>query len=207
MELLLIRHGLPVRREVSEGIADPELSAEGHQQARLLADYLSAERIDALYASPLRRAIQTAQPLSELSGVALGIEDGVAESDRDSSEYIPVEELKAADDPRWHAMVNDGYALGAEGLREFHHRVVTSLEAVIDRHPGGKVAVACHAGVINVYLAHLLGVPLGAWVCHPGYTGIHRVIASRRGHRNVRTMNETAHLRGSGLTIAPGWVG
>jgi probable phosphoglycerate mutase len=53
----------------------------------------------------------------------------------------------------------------------------------------------------------VLGLPAGRWVCHPGYTAIHRIAASRQGHRNVVTMNETAHLRGSGLIISPGRVG
>ncbi|HBU74808.1 MAG TPA: histidine phosphatase family protein, partial [Acidimicrobiaceae bacterium] len=46
MELLLIRHALPIRREVTEGAADPPLSDIGRQQAQLLADYLASEQID-----------------------------------------------------------------------------------------------------------------------------------------------------------------
>ena len=68
MELLLIRHGLPVRRELEAGAADPELSEAGHAQAQHLADYLGAEDLDAVYASPLRRAYQTAQPLAARQG-------------------------------------------------------------------------------------------------------------------------------------------
>ena len=68
MELLFIRHALPIRREVTEGAADPPLSDIGHQQAQLLTDYLASEHIDAIYASPLKRAVETAQPLSERHG-------------------------------------------------------------------------------------------------------------------------------------------
>lgn len=64
MELLLIRHALPVRRELEDGIADPQLSPEGLAQADRLADYLSSEKIHAVYASPLQRAQQTAAPLA-----------------------------------------------------------------------------------------------------------------------------------------------
>ena len=59
MELLLIRHALPIRRELTEGRADPELADIGHQQAAHLASYLAEERIDTLYASPMLRARQT----------------------------------------------------------------------------------------------------------------------------------------------------
>lgn len=56
MELLLIRHALPVRREVAQGAADPELSEAGHAHAAHLAEYLASEEIRALYSSPLQRA-------------------------------------------------------------------------------------------------------------------------------------------------------
>ena len=56
MELVLVRHGLPVRRELTEGIADPELAPDGVTQAERLAEYLASEDIAAVYVSPLRRA-------------------------------------------------------------------------------------------------------------------------------------------------------
>ncbi len=200
-----------MRQESRNGIADPRLAPEGEEQARRLAAYLAAEQLGAVYSSPLRRAVETARPLAERLRLEVRIVDEVAEFDRDASEYVPVEELKAADDPRWHALVGNGPAAGPAAtdadLEAFRARVVGAVEGLVAAHPGERIAVACHAGVINVYLAHVLGLPAGRWVCHPGYTAIHRIAASRQGHRNVVTMNETAHLRGSGLTISPGWAG
>src|SRR3954470_8366154 len=64
VELLLVRHALPVRREMEIGAADPELSENGQAQAALLAESLAAEApLDALYSSPLQRARQTAAPI------------------------------------------------------------------------------------------------------------------------------------------------
>jgi 2,3-bisphosphoglycerate-dependent phosphoglycerate mutase len=89
VELLLIRHALPVRRELEIGAADPELSENGHAQAKHLAEYLAAEApLDALYASPLNRARQTAAPIAERFGLEVVLEDGVAEWDRYSNEYV-----------------------------------------------------------------------------------------------------------------------
>lgn len=201
MELMLIRHGLPVRRELSEGIADPELAPAGHEQARHLARYLADEPIDAIYSSPLQRAHQTALPLAAAKGLPITIVDDVAESDRNSSEYVPIEELKATDDPRWHAMARGDYSFGEESLPTFQARVVVALEGLIARHPGQRVAVTCHGGVINMYLCHVLGIEPRQALFYPNYTSIHRVAASRRGHRNVVTMNETSHLRGTGLPM------
>jgi 2,3-bisphosphoglycerate-dependent phosphoglycerate mutase len=70
-------------------------------QARHLAEYLAAEApLDALYTSPLNRARQTAAPVAEHFGLDVVVDDGVAEWDRHSNDYVPIEELKAADDPR-----------------------------------------------------------------------------------------------------------
>ena len=69
MELLFIRHALPQRVEGFEGPADPELSEAGQHQARHLAEYLAFERIHAVFASPLRRAMQTAEPVAERQSI------------------------------------------------------------------------------------------------------------------------------------------
>jgi 2,3-bisphosphoglycerate-dependent phosphoglycerate mutase len=73
MELLLIRHALPVRREVLESAADPDLSEAGLEQARLLADYLSEEEVHAIYASPMQRAIQTSASTTRSKASSLRI--------------------------------------------------------------------------------------------------------------------------------------
>ena len=199
MELILIRHALPVRREVADGAADPELSREGTHQARLLADYLGVEVLDALYTSPMRRAVQTAEPLAQVTGLSPVVVPGVAEWDQHSSEYIPVEELKATNDPRWQEMVKGGWT-SEEIPQEFSRRVLESLEGIIARHRGHRVAVTCHGGVINEYLAHVLGLGSRQFF-YPNYTSIHRVAASGTGHRSILSVNETPHLRGSGLPI------
>ena len=132
---------MPNRRENSDGPADPELSEAGHAQAAHFAAYMHLEHIDALYSSPLRRAVQTAEPLAELKSMDIGLVPGVAEFDQHSNEYIPVEELKAANDPRWREMM-DGAWSSEEDQAEFHERVISSLERIINDHPGGQIGRA-----------------------------------------------------------------
>ena len=201
MELVLIRHALPVRRELLEGAADPELSEAGHRQARLLADYLAVEAVHAIYASPLRRAVQTAEPLAERLSLPITELDGIAEYDRHSNEYVPVEELKATNDPRWHQIVNNEWPDVTETLDEFADRIHTTLEGVVSAHRGQNVAVVCHGGVINAYLARVLRTADTTGFFYPNYTSIHRVVAARTGERQILTINETSHLRGTGLPI------
>jgi probable phosphoglycerate mutase len=197
VELILVRHALPIRRENSVGPADPELSQEGHAQAQLFADYISTENIDALYTSPLQRARQTADPLASIKAMSPIVVDGIAEFDQHSNEYIPVEELKAANDPRWMEMINGTWTTPDEA-QEFTDRVIDSLEMIVSQHRGGRVVVTCHGGVINEYLAHVLGLENRQFF-YPNYTSIHRIAASSNGHRSILSINEVAHLRNSGL--------
>jgi probable phosphoglycerate mutase len=193
--LLLIRHGLPERVEGADGPADPVLTAEGRRQAERLADWLAHEQLDHLVSSTLRRAQETAAPVGERMSLEVELIKGLSEFDADADSYIPIEELRAAKDPRFYAMVEGRWdELGSShDPASFAELVVETVEGVIDRFPSQRVAVVCHGGVINLYLAHILGIARPLWF-DPGYTSISRVAASREGPRTVVSVNETAHL-------------
>jgi 2,3-bisphosphoglycerate-dependent phosphoglycerate mutase len=191
MDLLLIRHALPVRIEDGDGPADPELSDEGWGQAGALAAWLADEEIDVMVASPLRRAQETAEPLASLLELEVATVDGLAEFDRNAPWYIPIEELKAADDPRWHAMIAGEWDLDPD---EFQRSVVEAVDGIIAEHPGRTVAAVCHGGTINAYLSAVLGLDRLMFFV-PDYTSVSRVRASRSGPRSLVSLNETAHLR------------
>lgn len=188
MELILIRHGLPVRSDES---SDPELSAEGHEQSRKVAAWLAHEGADAVWSSPMRRAVQTAQPFADHLGRGISVHEGVAEFDRDAGSYIPMEVLKRENYEAWLAMANGEHAMDID---LFSATVANALEAVIAAHPGQRVAVFCHGGVINVWTAHILGMAPRLFF-EPGYTSVHRYMCARGGQRNVVALNERAHLR------------
>lgn len=195
MELLLIRHALPVRIEGAEGPADPPLSEAGHGQARALTEWLAPEPIDRLYTSPMARARETAAPLASAREIDAIVTEGVAEFDKDADSYVPMEELKAAGDPRWQEIVDGGYFGDGDLTPEaFQSTVVDAVEQIISDNAGGVAAVVCHGGVINAYLAHILGLDTLLFF-EPTYTSINRVRASRRGHRMLVSANEAPHLR------------
>ena len=195
MEIVLVRHGLPLRVELETGIADPELAAEGHEQAAKMAAYLGVEDVEAVYVSPLRRALETASPLCKVLGLEAVVSEGVAEFDRNSREYVPVEELRATNDPRWEKLLRGEWDGVDEDPSLFKARVVATVEDMIARHPGGRVVVVCHGGVINQYLAHVLGIETHVGFFYPKYTSIHRVMAARSGQRSIVSINEASHLR------------
>ena len=193
VHLVLIRHALPVRLEASNGPADPPLDDLGHRQAEAMAAALATEPFDALYSSPLLRARQTAEPLAAVTGLDCGVIDGVAEWDRNAPAYVPLEQLRR-ERPDVIADMAAGRweALGID-MDAFVTRVRTSLEAVAAQHRGERVGVVCHGGVINVYLAGVLGLPRLLFF-EPGYTSISRV-AVADGGAGILSINETGHLR------------
>ena len=196
MDVLLIRHAEPVRLEVAEGPADPPLHERGRDQAARLATWLVDEQLDAVISSPLRRAVETAEPVAEAIGLPVEIADGVAEYDRNLGWYIPIEELRATNDERWKAMAAGNYFGEEEDADSFTERVVGAIEELIDRHPGGRIAVICHGGVLNVYISRVLQRTGSPMFFMPRYTSISRVAAQRGGARSIVSLNETAHLRG-----------
>jgi probable phosphoglycerate mutase len=193
MELILIRHGLPEHIMTDDGSpADPPLSETGHQQAQLMAEWLEDKHIDFLYSSPMQRAFQTAEPLSKAKNLERELREGVAEYDRHADHYIPVEELKKFDYDRWLRLMRG--EVDDIDFPAFCKTVVSTMNEIIDAHPGKTVAVVCHGGVINVWTAHVLGMELRMFFS-PIYTSINRYMAASSGERSLITLNEHSHLK------------
>ena len=80
--LYLVRHGRTAGNQVRHvGWADDPLDEAGREQVRALVADLAAEPIDVVYASPLRRAVETARPIAETHAAPLHLRDGLKEID------------------------------------------------------------------------------------------------------------------------------
>lgn len=184
-----------MRIEQSEGPADPGLTERGRRQAEAVADWLAAERFDAVYTSPLRRASETAGAIAGRQSLEVRVSDDIREYDAGLNRYIPYEEMKANRDEHWVALAEDRLEdLVPEGA-EFRKRVSAAVEEIIAAHPGQRVVAVAHGGAINVALAEVLNLHRDLWV-EVEYASISRVAASRQGARSIVSVNETGHLRG-----------
>jgi probable phosphoglycerate mutase len=195
VELVLIRHGLPIRVENEPGTpADPPLSEEGREQARLVADWLAPEGFDVVYSSPMRRAVETAEPLAARLGLEVTIDDELAELDRGHHFYVPVEELKATGDPRYEQLLK-GELYADVDVETWSKVAALAVQRVVEAHPGQRIALFAHGGVINAYLSTLLGLDT-MFFFGPGYTSISRVKVGDYSERlMLHSLNEQAHLR------------
>lgn len=192
MQLLLIRHALPLRSEPGQG-SNPDLSEEGIEQAKRLPDALARFPITRLVSSPQRRSMQTAQPVADALGLSIEIDERLAEYDRDMEHYIPIEQI-AAEFPEELARLASGHLPSSVDEAAFLNRInagIRDLAAVGDHDD--TVAVFTHGGVINGLLHTILGTEKVLCV-NVDYAGVTRLLSSREGNLYVAAVNGTEHV-------------
>jgi len=192
VQVLLIRHALPLRSEPGEG-SDPDLSEEGIEQAKRLPDALARFPITRLVSSPQRRAVQTAQPVADALGLGIDIDDRLAEYDRDLAHYIPIEQI-AAEYPAELARLASGHLPSTVDEEAFLARIDDGIRDVASTGDHeATVAVFSHGGVINGLLHAILGTERILCV-NVDYAGITRLLSSRKGDLYVASVNGTEHV-------------
>lgn len=142
----------------------------------------------------MRRARETAAPLSLATGLPVTIEPALEEYDGGRRSYVPLHEIVDRDHPRLR-QVRSGMLPEHVDVAAFRRRVSDGLERVIASAPGRRTVVCfCHAGVVNAYATTLLGIerPLPFPI---DYVSVTRILASREGRRVVCSLNETGHTR------------
>jgi broad specificity phosphatase PhoE len=200
-ELLLIRHGqqeYDVNGPVSE-LLDPPLSELGRTQARLVGMALSTERIDHVYASPLQRALDTGKEIARHHRIEPTVIEDLREvgifaempRDRTPLEFIGRLALAGARERMVTEKSWDVYPY-SESSAAFRKRVVNAIEGILTSHPGERIAIACHGGVINSYVGHIIGSKYDMFF-RPAHTSIN-VVAGGEGRRALYRLNDVHHL-------------
>ncbi|MGZ4529603.1 MAG: histidine phosphatase family protein [Mycobacterium sp.] len=192
MQLLLVRHALPLRSEHGEG-SDPDLSDEGLAQIARLPKALDRFPISRVVSSPQRRAIQTAEPVAAARELAVEIDDRFAEYDRDLPLYIPVEQIREERPEEW-ARLAQGHLPSAVDEEAFLARVRAAVDDLVAAgDPDDTVAVFSHGGVINVLLHQILGT--SRLLSFPvDYASVTRLLFSRSGQATVAGVNGVEHV-------------
>jgi broad specificity phosphatase PhoE len=205
MQVLLVRHALPLRSKPGEG-SDPELSEAGLAQVGRLPTALDRFPVGRVVSSPQRRAVQTAAPVAAARELPVDIDDRFAEYDRDLPLYIPVEQIRAERPEEWARMAS-GHLPSAVDEDAFRARVRAGLaDLVAAAGHDDTVAVFSHGGVINVLLHEILGT--ARLLSFPiDYASVTRLLFSRSGQATVVTVNAVEHvwdLLPRNLRTAPG---
>jgi broad specificity phosphatase PhoE len=202
--LFLIRHG---RSDLDSGDMtvtvrgrqwDPPLGEEGRLQAELLGRRLAMMPPPAaVYCSTFQRARETIAPyvsrtgcdvtyLEELGEAFIGAWEGMSfeEIVKDDEEMLPLFRNQEA---MWRR------APGAEPLPRLQERATAAIEAALARHPQGDVIVVAHGGIINAYIAPILGLHELEMFFLPDNTSINTVVVEG-DRRSVRFLSDVRHL-------------
>jgi alpha-ribazole phosphatase/probable phosphoglycerate mutase len=161
---VLVRHAATAAGAARmSGRSDTPLSDGGRRQvARLAARIAAGPPFDAIYTSPLSRAVETARalgaarPCAALQEIDCGVVDGA-----------PVDEVRSRHGELWAANLaqddEDFRWPGGESYRELRRRCVAAIARLAARHRGGRVAVVTHAGVISQVIGAIHGRSAAAW--------------------------------------------
>ena len=202
-EIALVRHGQQ-RRATSPVFTpsewvDPPLSDIGYRQAEVVGKSFAEEQVDVVVCSHLKRAHETALAIASHHGLEplvlpdlrevetyRDLDDGVSPAEALSEPYWRGVQERFPSERRW-----DLVPFGESGA-ELRHRVVSTVEGLLALHPQARLVVVCHGGVINAYLAHLLGITEDMFFL-PAHASVSRV--RRLGPRRaLHSLNDRHHL-------------
>jgi len=158
--LLLVRHGETDWNADGrlQGHTDRPLSDFGRRQARQLAEELAEEKLDAIYASDLSRARETAEIVGVLLGLGVVIDPGLREKDWGTWEGLT-------------GVERDRVEFVGESTEAHQERMLGALRRIAERHSGGRVLVVTHGGSMRRVQTVALGMALpvvencGRWLC------------------------------------------
>jgi len=202
---LLVRHGQTAwNKDIRfRGTTDLPLSEVGLAQAQRVAEWLRDEPIQAIYSSPLTRAVQTAQPLAELLRLPVQIRRGLISADYGEWQGHTPQEVSE----RWPELYRmwlqspDRVTFpGGESLEIVLNRGVEMLDELSEKHPDETVALFSHEIVTKTLMGWVLGMELSAHWRVPQDNGCINAFAYGPSHRSLIYLNDTCHLRKSAKT-------
>jgi probable phosphoglycerate mutase len=201
-ELLLVRHGeqaFVADMPLADGV-DAPLTELGRRQAAAVGERFATHGIDAVYSSTMQRARDTGLAIATHHELPVAERESLVEihlwrdlpQDKGLIETLGKAELRrimreANRSRRW-----DSYP-HAESRLEFRRRVVDELDRIAAEHVGDRVVVACHGGVINAYLAHIMETDLDT-VCTVHHTSI-TTVRAMDDLRRVVQVNDHEHVK------------
>lgn len=196
----LARHGATANNHtgVLQGQqAHHELSAQGVEQARQLRDLLAQRPIAAVYSSPLRRAMQTAEAVALPHKHEVQMVEALMEVNVGRWEGRGWKEIAASAPEAYAAFMENPAECpydGGESFTDVVQRVKPAMDALYTRHLGQAIVVIAHSVVNRTYLASVLGVPLRMANQLTHQNCAVNVLRQRKGKVQVVAMNSGFHL-------------
>ncbi len=197
--VVLLRHGETEwnRVERFRGRIDVELNQLGQQQALAAAQRLSGWQIEAIYSSPLQRALRTAQPVADACDLELSILEEITDVDYGAWAGLSAEEARAQDPELYTTWVRTPLLTEfpqGESLQQVQTRAWTALNERCSAHQGETILLVSHVVVNRVLVCAALGLVDDAfWRISQDNAAI-SVLEGAKGRYRVLLLNDTCHL-------------
>jgi len=159
--VFLIRHGDTVDengKKIYKGWLDIPLSKEGRERIKVTSCILSRYSIDAVYASDLSRAVESANIIASCYGLSVNIIKGLREINLGKWEGLSFDEQYHDGFKRWLEDPLSYTPPNGEPLYEASERVLMALKDIINEKIQNSIAIVTHAGVIRIIIAEILGI-------------------------------------------------
>ena len=198
-QIIIVRHGQTQwnTRKIRQGHLDSELTDKGVAQARALGQRLARESFTALYSSDLGRALHTARMIAAVTGHEIVTDERLRERHLGVFQGLSGDEIKDKhpEEYRLHRTLGPEYVIpGGESVRQQVARNVDCLDEIALKHPGEKVVVVTHGGVVSGLFRHALDIPLDAPRRFEFVNAGLNVFAYEDGHWILRTWGDVSHL-------------
>lgn len=202
-KLFLVRHGQSAGNAEGRfgGHGPTPLSELGQHQAEATSAFLAKEGVNVIFSSDLLRAVQTAEPLSRLTGVPLITAQAFRERHVGVLEGLTFDESKERYPKDFYALVNrtvHHVISGGESYRHLLRRSTGALNEILRAHQGQRIAIFSHTGALCFLTLYLLGAvrrdtKQTPWIVTSN-CGVNRF--EIRSRRNIRllSLNDTRHL-------------
>ena len=199
MKLLVIRHGESEADllDVHEGRADFALTERGHRQAEAMANYVADNYdISKIYASTLTRAKQTAQHLSDKTGISIVFDENLMEFNNGLLAGLPRAVVREKY-PEVPDLPIDKAVYGQESQVEFRQRAENALSRIMNEAENDEtIAVVSHGGMINQLYRSFFNMPVDCvYFFNTADTGIHIWSLTDRERRVIKA-NYDEHTKG-----------
>ena len=188
-----VRHGSHDRlgRVLCGRMPGVTLSEQGAAERQALARRLTREPIDAVYASPLERTVETAEPIAQALGRPLQLSEDLLEVDYGEWTGAAFADLEGRPEWRaWNERRTSALPPGGESMAQVQMRVGRFINEAVQRHPGQRVAAVSHGDVIKAALMAGLGLSLDEHHRIEVSPGSLSVVAAGDWGLKVHSMNE-----------------
>ena len=161
---IMIRHGFSTANDVGlfAGLLDVDLTEIGKKQARLCAEALKNEKLDAIYSSDRSRAYDTAVPIAETHGLEIIKCPELREingGDWEGMLYNDIETTYAEEYSIWRYDIGRARCTGGESLCELSSRVLAALKEIAKANEGKYICITTHATPIRAVCTAAAGLP------------------------------------------------